>query len=199
MSNVRDMRIFSAEQIMVQDEFPKILKDFTKEIIRKNPDNAVKFGRAYFEQLLRERGYFEDNLEKLDVKLNQFVVRDSSESINDHYYITGTIGNAYDSKARLGVHKKTQIEKAIKIVEKSSIPDLDEYRKQVEMVTELEHPGICRYMEWFEDETSIYLVSEYMKGGDLYDALMNFGGKYNEEVAATVIKQLLNVISYLHK
>jgi hypothetical protein len=199
MSNVRDMRIFSAEQIMVQDEFPKILKDFTKEIIRKNPENAVKFGRAYFEQLLRERGYFEDNLEKLDVKLNQFVVRDSSESINDHYYITGTIGNAYDSKARLGVHKKTQIERAIKIVEKSSIPDLDEYRKQVEVVTELEHPGICRYMEWFEDETSIYLVSEYMKGGDLYDSLMNFGGKYNEEVAATVIKQLLNVISYLHK
>lgn len=29
------MRIFSAEQIIVPDEFPKILKDFTKEVVRK--------------------------------------------------------------------------------------------------------------------------------------------------------------------
>ena len=35
MSNVREMRIFSAEQILVQDDFPKILKDYTKEVVRK--------------------------------------------------------------------------------------------------------------------------------------------------------------------
>lgn len=35
MSNVREMRIFSAEQILVPDNFPKILKDYTKEVVRK--------------------------------------------------------------------------------------------------------------------------------------------------------------------
>jgi hypothetical protein len=48
-----------------------------------------------------------------------------NDSVYDHYYITGTIGDTYDSKARLGVHKKTNVERAIKIVEKSAIPDLD--------------------------------------------------------------------------
>jgi hypothetical protein len=34
MANVRDMYIFSAEQIEVPDEFPGILKNFVKEVVR---------------------------------------------------------------------------------------------------------------------------------------------------------------------
>jgi hypothetical protein len=58
MSNVKDMRIFSAEQIIVPDDFPKILKDYTKEVVRKGvagEQDIIKFSMAYFEQLLRER------------------------------------------------------------------------------------------------------------------------------------------------
>lgn len=70
MSNVKEMRIFSAEQIIVPDDFPKILKDFTKEVVRKSPDNAVSFAKEYFEALLRDRGYFDDHQDKLNVKLS---------------------------------------------------------------------------------------------------------------------------------
>lgn len=52
MSNVREMRIFSAEQIIVPDEFPKILKDYTKEVVRKGvigESDILKFSIAYFE------------------------------------------------------------------------------------------------------------------------------------------------------
>ena len=52
------MRIFSAEQILVPDNFPKILKDYTKEIVRKGiqgEGDIVKYSMVYFEQLLRER------------------------------------------------------------------------------------------------------------------------------------------------
>jgi len=34
MSNVRDMRIFAAEQIEVPDNFPGIIKNFVKEVVR---------------------------------------------------------------------------------------------------------------------------------------------------------------------
>jgi serine/threonine protein kinase len=67
MADVKEMRIFSADQILVPDEFPKIMKDFTKEVVRKSPEDIVKFSKAYFETLLRERGYFDDNLEKMNV------------------------------------------------------------------------------------------------------------------------------------
>ena len=59
MANVKELRIFSAEQIVVPDEFPKILKDFTKEVIRKNPEQIISFARKYFEQILQKRDYFD--------------------------------------------------------------------------------------------------------------------------------------------
>ena len=48
MADVREMRIFSAEQIVVPEELPQILKDFSKEVIRNNPNDIVRFSREYF-------------------------------------------------------------------------------------------------------------------------------------------------------
>lgn len=55
MADVREMRIFSAEQIEVPQELPAILKEFSKEVIRNNPKDLVKFSRQYFENKLNER------------------------------------------------------------------------------------------------------------------------------------------------
>ncbi len=118
------------------------------------------------------------------------IINKHGESILDHYYITGIIGNPYDSKARLGLHKVTGIERAIKEVPKASIPDLQEYIKKLRLIGSLDHPNICKYLELFEDEYSYYFVSEYLSGGDLWDAVHSlfggFGG-YTEETTAAII------------
>ncbi len=44
--------------------------------------------------------------------------------IHDTYTITGVIGDVYDSKARLAVHKQSGVERAVKIVEKSKIENI---------------------------------------------------------------------------
>ena len=54
MADVREMRIFSAEQITVQQDLPTILKNYSKEVIRKSPNDIIQFSRAYFEELLKE-------------------------------------------------------------------------------------------------------------------------------------------------
>jgi len=41
MSNVREMKIFAAEQIIVPDNFPGIIKNYTKEVIKASPENVV--------------------------------------------------------------------------------------------------------------------------------------------------------------
>ena len=51
MSDVREMRIFSAEQIQVPTDLPTILKEFSKAVIRNGQtDDLVKFCREYFEE-----------------------------------------------------------------------------------------------------------------------------------------------------
>ena len=54
MADVREMRIFSAEQIEVPPALPEILKDFSKEVIRNNPEDLVGFCRQYFTQKAEE-------------------------------------------------------------------------------------------------------------------------------------------------
>ena len=54
MADVREMRIFSAEQIEVPQTLPEILKNFSKEVIRNNPEDLVKFSRDYFESKAAE-------------------------------------------------------------------------------------------------------------------------------------------------
>jgi calcium-dependent protein kinase len=208
MSNVREMRIFSAEQILVQDEFPKILKDYTKEVVRKGIQgqaDIVKFSMDYFETLLRERaegGGRYGGLNASTKSLAKMIINKHGENVLDHYYITGIIGNPYDSKARLAVHKVTGIERAIKEVPKASITDLHEYIKKLSLIGGLDHPNICRYLELFEDEYNYYFVSEFLTGGDLWDAVYGlfggFGG-YSEETTAAIIKQILQALQYLHK
>jgi hypothetical protein len=55
MADVREMRIFSADQIVVPEELPNILKEFSKEVIRQNPDDLVKFSKEYFEMKLNQQ------------------------------------------------------------------------------------------------------------------------------------------------
>jgi hypothetical protein len=49
MADVREMRIFSADQIEVPKVLPDILKNFAKEVIRSNPADLIHFSREYFE------------------------------------------------------------------------------------------------------------------------------------------------------
>lgn len=54
MANVREMRIFSADQIVVPPELPNILKEYSKEVIRENPADLVAFSKEYFEMKVAE-------------------------------------------------------------------------------------------------------------------------------------------------
>ena len=55
MADIKEMRIFCAEQIEVPDALPEILKNYSKAVIRENPENIISFSRRYFENLKEER------------------------------------------------------------------------------------------------------------------------------------------------
>ena len=67
MANVKEMRIFCAEQIEVPPELPNILKKYSKAVIKENPSDIIDFSRKYFEQLLENRS---KNLNEQELKLN---------------------------------------------------------------------------------------------------------------------------------
>ncbi len=119
------------------------------------------------------------------------------EKFHHHYTVGNVIGDVTSSKARVAIHKKTKVEKAVKIYDKTTLGNLDHYMAKVQILNSIDHPLVLNYEEIYEDEGYLYFVSEYMRGGELYDAIIA-KGNYSEHDAAFLVKQLLQSIAYLH-
>jgi len=67
MADVREQRIYCAEQIVVPDELPNILKHYSKAVIKENPANVISFSAQYFRELLdQQKSKARDHIEKPD-------------------------------------------------------------------------------------------------------------------------------------
>jgi len=61
---------------------------------------------------------------------------------------------------------------AIKVMNKKKLADhLDAIQEEVAILTKLDHPNIVKYYETYVDEKYIYLVMEYIDGGELFDKI----------------------------
>ena len=67
MADVREQRIYCAEQIVVPDELPNILKHYSKAVIKENPSNVISFSAQYFRSLAdQQKNKAKDHIEKPD-------------------------------------------------------------------------------------------------------------------------------------
>lgn len=113
------------------------------------------------------------------------------------------LGRGVAGVVRLVTHKTTGIHYAVKCLDKSGIGDSQEQQQQlgeeILIMSQLDHPNICRLHEVYEDETQIYLVQELGEGGDLFDLLdeqPNY--HYQEQDAVKLVHQMLSALRYLH-
>ena len=60
------------------------------------------------------------------------------------------------------------------------------------------HPNIVKIIEYYESKKSLYIVTEYLDGGELFDKITE-KGSFNEQEAKQVVSQILSAISYLHE
>lgn len=61
----------------------------------------------------------------------------------------------------------------------------------------LQNPSIIRYYDTYESKDTMYIVTEYVKDGDLFDHIVS-NGFLEEDEASYITKQLFLAIDYLH-
>jgi serine/threonine protein kinase len=197
MADVREMRIFAADQIEVHRDLPSILKNYSKEVIRSSPDNIVTFSKEYFQQILRDQGYFEQEQMKstqkdfMNASEKAFVWHDRSVKINDHYKLMDSFTEGANSslkKARVAIHKKTGLERAViqKSFKQGSNERAELKRRMLDLVAKFDHPSILRFLEVFEDESNAYLVCECLKGENVIENLWKQGAVNEGQAARTI-------------
>lgn len=73
------------------------------------------------------------------------------------------------------------------------------YQNEIDILNQLNHPNIIRYVGSYQKKDKIYIITEYYSDSDLFDKIKNYGGKINEKDAKSIIRQILQGVSYLHE
>jgi len=123
--------------------------------------------------------------------------------LKDVYDIGETIGTGGFAVVKMGRHKKTGKQVAIKIMTlpDAGTEDADYHRNQIfleiDILSKLEHPNVLKMYEYFLEGKKVCMVTELLHGGEMLDAVLN-RGMYSEADAKQVFRQLLESLKYLH-
>lgn len=93
-------------------------------------------------------------------------------------------------------------EVALKVVQKKSLTRRGRHYLTREIAVHRalhDHNNVVPLLDVFEDNNSIYLVQELMRGGDLYSALKRERCGVYEDVALDITLQILKALSYMHE
>jgi len=128
-----------------------------------------------------------------------------TEDINN-YYSKGSPYDFYEKKSKLGeggggavylvTSKKDGAEWALKEIRKDSY-DLPLLEREILVMKDLHHPGLVQMKEAFHDKTYIYLVLDVIRGGELFDRIIE-QESFSEEDACAITAQLVNALEYMH-
>ena len=156
----------------------------------------------YFNNKSKTRKYYTPNLEIC----NQFVKK-IKEAIGymkftDYYDLKEVIGKGKFGVVNLGIHKKTQQQVAVKIINKDSIKTLEDkelVRIEIGIMKLCHHPNVVRLLDHLENEDYIFIVMEYIEGGTLGQYLKKKNFNFSERQASTIMSQIASGVKYLHK
>uniref|UniRef100_A0A8D3CCS8 Calcium/calmodulin-dependent protein kinase IGb n=1 Tax=Scophthalmus maximus TaxID=52904 RepID=A0A8D3CCS8_SCOMX len=93
--------------------------------------------------------------------------------------------------------KKTGKLFAMKCVKKKQKNDLN-LENEITVLRRIQHDNVVRMEDFYESRTHYYLIMELVSGGELFDRILD-RGVYSEKDASSVIKQVLQAVSYLHQ
>ncbi|XP_055392156.1 ribosomal protein S6 kinase alpha-2 isoform X3 [Bubalus kerabau] len=112
----------------------------------------------------------------------------------DGYEIKEDIGVGSYSVCKRCVHKATDTEYAVKIIDKSKRDPSEE----IEILLRYgQHPNIITLKDVYDDGKFVYLVTELMRGGELLDRILR-QRYFSEREASAVLCTITKTMDYLH-
>ena len=123
-------------------------------------------------------------------------------SFFDFYEMLDDIGEGKFGLVKLGVHKKTKERVAIKIIKKESMQntaDIELVKSEIDIMKLCRHFNIVTLLDHFENAEYIFIVMEYLPGGDLGEYLTKVKFQVSEKRASVIMSQIASGIKYLHQ
>ena len=126
----------------------------------------------------------------------------TTRHVEDMYVIGDQIGSGMCGTVHLCIERATGTHCAVKIIDTKKFalsPGLSpsDLREEAIMMMALDHPNIIRIRDTFETDNIIFIVMELVRGGDLFDRIVE-KGRYTEDEARQVMQKVFSAVLYLH-
>jgi len=118
-----------------------------------------------------------------------------------HFTVGVTLGTGSFGRVRLATHKETGSIWAIKMLKKSEVIRLQQVEHMIsekQILLALDHPFIVRLAVTFQDPKYLYMVLEYIVGGEFFTHLRK-AGRFDHLTARFYAAQIVLVFEYMHQ
>lgn len=114
--------------------------------------------------------------------------------------LLATLGTGTFGRVRLAKHKGDSNYYALKMLKKSEIirlKQVDHIKNEVEILSKISHPFIVNLLSFFQDKTKLYLLIEYVSGGELFSYLRG-EGRLPDSTAKFYAAEIVLAFAHLH-
>lgn len=173
---------------------------FVKEKDEKVIDGTKLYGFSII-FTSKVRSYYTTSKKNLEQWLSSLREAIGYQHFTDFYEMKNDLGEGKFGLVKLGIHKKTGEKVAIKIIKKDAMDskDLELVRSEIDIMKLCRHENVVRLLDHFENSEFIFIVMEYLSGGNLSDFFSKRKYSFTENEAAIIINQICLGIDYLHK
>lgn len=99
------------------------------------------------------------------------------------------------------MHEETKEEFAVKVFDRAKLPEGDfekDIKKEVRIMQHLRHPNIVSIHAVLVTTSKMYLVMEFVRGGELYDEIVS-RRRIDEDTSRKYFQQLIDAMCYCHR
>lgn len=123
-----------------------------------------------------------------------------SAKIGNYVYYYPPIGKGSSSKVYLGFSLLTNHKVAVKKINSVSIKKLtmERIKSEMELMKDLNHKNIVKYIDFFQDNNYVYVVTEYCNGGTLQEFMNSISIKFDELEIKFFMCQIRDAFQYLY-
>lgn len=118
-----------------------------------------------------------------------------------HYVLGETLGFGTFGKVKTAKHQLTGHKVAVKILNRNKIKNLDvvgKIRREIQNLKLFRHPHIIKLYQVISTPNDIFMIMEYVSGGELFEYIVKHG-RLVENEARRFFQQIVSGVDYCHR
>ncbi|EDQ84383.1 uncharacterized protein MONBRDRAFT_39303 [Monosiga brevicollis MX1] len=137
-------------------------------------------------------------MKKMFRGVKKITARHAKSDVERSYKLGAELGTGNFAVVRLAEHRQTRQKYACKIINKALCAGKEDMiETEVSVLKRIRHKYIVGMDECFDTPDKLYLILDYVSGGELFDRIVD-EGNFTEADGSRITKQMTEAIQYLH-